>query len=117
MAQTMKFKRRFKPITAEIEGKGEAVHQFETVAITRSVERKLGETLERIGETEVDNAAEAIEGYVDALLEQVDEVIVPVKGKTKKASKVLRELWEADEIESRDIEDFLKELAEKRRPT
>jgi precorrin-4 methylase len=117
MAQTMRFKRKFKPLTVEIEGKDEAVHRFETVAITRSVERKLGETLERIGETEIESAAEAIDSYVAALLEQVDEVIVPEKGKKTPASKVLRELWEDDEIESRDIEDFLKDLAEKRRPT
>ena len=47
----------------------------------------------------------------------IDELIVPKPGKKTKASKVLKELWVAEEIESADIVDFLSDLFSKRRPT
>ena len=117
MGQTLRFQRKFKPLTVEIEGLNDAVYKFQTVPITRSIERELGEVLEKANERDINSAVELMDAFVDGLLAQMDKVLVPEKGKKKLASKVFRELWEADELESRDLEDFLKDLADKRRPT
>jgi hypothetical protein len=114
MGETLKFKRRFKPLTVEIEGKDEATYFFETVALTRSVEREVAETMEQArGFDQSTTDEEAL----DVILGTIDKMIAPVKGKKTLASKVLKELWKAEEIESMDIIDFLNDLVTKRRPT
>jgi hypothetical protein len=112
--ETLKFKRRFKPMTVEIEGKEEAVHFFETVALTRSVEKQVGETMQSVGGFDRDTTDEEA---LDVILDTIDKMIVPAKGKKTKASKVLKDLWKAEDIESMDIVDFLNDLFTKRRPT
>jgi len=114
MAEKLKFKRRFKPITVEIEGKGEAVHLFETVALTRSVEREVAEVMAGVSGFD---ATTTDEEAMDVVLEAIDKMVVPAKGKKTLASKVLKELWKDEDIESMDIIDFLNEVATKRRPT
>ena len=114
MAETLRFKRRFKPITVEIEGKDEAVHKFETVALTRSVEREVAETMAGVAGFD---ASTSDEEAMDVVLATIDKMVVPLKGKKTLASKVLKELWVSEEIESMDIIDFLNDLASKRRPT
>ena len=111
---TLKFKRRFKPLTVEIDGKEEAVHFFETVSLTRSVEREVAETMATIKGFD---AATTDEEAMDVILRTIDKMIVPAKGKKTLASKILKELWKAEEIESMDIVDFLGDLSSKRRPT
>jgi hypothetical protein len=113
-AKTLKFKKGFRSIAVEIEGKDEAIHRFKTVPLTRSVEKKLGDTLERAGEFDQQTTDE------DALrifLDMIDEMVEPEQGKKTKASKVLLDLWKSEEIESADVIAFLNDLVENRRPT
>lgn len=114
MGNTLQFKKRFRPMTVEIEAKDEAVHFFETVALTRSKEKKVRETQERSMNFD---GLTTDEEAMDLVLETIDEMIVPKPGKKVKASKILKELWKAEEIESADIVDFLSDLFTKRRPT
>jgi|SRR6185312_4753280 len=111
---TIKFKKRFRPRTVEIDAKDESTHFFETVALTRSKETKVRETQEQAMGFDVLTTDEEA---MDLVLEQIDEMIVPKPGKKMKASKILKDLWLAEEIESADIIDFLSDLFQKRRPT
>lgn len=114
MAEPLKFKKKFRSRKVEIQGKDEAIHRFDTVTLTRSKEKKLADTLERAGgfdSTTTDE--EALKIYLD----MIDEMVEPEKGKRTKASKVLLELWQVEEIESMDIIDFLNDLVVNRRPT
>jgi hypothetical protein len=114
MGDTLKFKKRFKPMTVEIEAKDEAIHFFETVALTRSVEQEVADTMAQARNFD---SATTDEEALDVILGTIDKMIVPKPGKKTKASKVLKDLWVAEEIESMDIIDFVNDLAEKRRPT
>jgi hypothetical protein len=111
---TIQFKKRFRPRTVEIDSKDESVHFFETVALTRSKEKKVRKVIEKADGFDVLTTDEEA---MDLILEQIDELIVPKPGKKTKASRILKELWVADEIESADILDFLSDLFTKRRPT
>jgi len=113
MTEPIRFKKRFRPRTVEIDDKDDATHKFETVALTRSVERELTETMEKV---ESFSAETTDEEALDVVLRMIDKMIEPAKGR-KKASTILRDLWKAEEIESMDIIDFLNDLATQRRPT
>ncbi len=125
MAGTLKFKRKFKPQKVEIDGKDDSTFIFETVGLTRSAEckfaeaqqeanRSLLEMAEESGEVTPEDAQNAV---VKLILDAVDMLIVPTGGKKTKASKVLRDVWEAEDIELGDLLDFLNDLATNRRPT
>lgn len=114
MAEPIRFKKRFRPRKVEIDGKDEATYTFETVALTRSVEKKLADTLERAAGFDADTTDE---DALNVVLAMIDEMVVPEKGKKTPASKVLRDLWKDEEIESMDVIDFLNDLVSKRRPT
>jgi hypothetical protein len=114
MSGTLQFKKRFRPRTVEIDSKDESTHFFETVALTRSKEKLVRETQEKAINFDVLTTDEEA---MDLILETIDELIVPKPGKKTKASKILKELWVAEEIESADIVDFLGDLFTKRRPT
>jgi len=112
--QTIQFKKRFRPMTVEISAKDESVHFFETVALTRSKEKEVGETIEASQNFDANTTDEEA---LDLILDTIDSLIEPKPGKKTKASKVLKGLWEAEEIESMDIVDFLNDVFTKRRPT
>lgn len=114
MSGTIQFKKRFRPVTVEIEAKDEAVHFFETVSLVRSKETKVRETIEQASNFDVLTTDEEA---IDLVLAQIDELITPKPGKKIKASKILKDLWKAEDIEAADIVDFLGDLFSKRRPT
>jgi hypothetical protein len=114
MPQPIKFKKRFKPQPVEIDGKDEATHRFTTVKFTRAVEREFGEVMEAAGSFDADTTDEDI---IDLYLGLVDKLVEPEAGKKTPASKVLKDLWKGEEIESRDIVDFINDVVENRRPT
>ncbi len=98
--QGITLKRRFKPQAVFIEDEEtEAKHEFVTAAVPRSVEREINEAM------------------LNVFLELIDKLIVPVKGKKKLASEVLRDLWKKDALESADVMDYFREIVSKRRPT
>jgi len=125
MSGTLKFKRKFKPQRVEIDGKDDSTFVFKTVSLTRTAERKFAEAqqeanrglLEMTEENEDISAEQAQDAVVKLILDAVDMLVVPAEGKKTPASKVLRGVWDADEIELGDLLDFLNDLATKRRPT
>lgn len=114
MAEPIRFKRRFKPRKVEIEAKDEAVHIFQTIALTRSVEQEVRETMEKVKGFDSDTSDEEA---LDIILSTIDKMVEPEKGKKTLVSKVLKELWKGEDIESMDIIDFLNDLVNNRRPT
>jgi len=114
MSEPIRFKKRFRPRTVEIEDKAEAIHRFQTVPLTRSVERELAETMERVKSFSEETTDEEA---LDVVLNMIDKMVEPGKGKRTKASSILKALWKDEEIESLDIVDFLNDLAINRRPT
>lgn len=114
MAQPIKFKKGFREQKVAIDGKDEETYSFVTVPITRSVEEELKVTQEQIAEFDAETTDE--EG-LKVILEMIDKLVVPEKGKKKLASAVLLELWKAEDCESLDILEFLNSIASKRRPS
>jgi hypothetical protein len=118
-------KRRFKPQAVFIEDEEtEAKHEFVTAAVPRSVEREINEAMpkalevaERVAEDEDADPDDVDEAMLNVFLELIDKLIVPVKGKKKLASEVLRDLWKKDALESADVMDYFREIVSKRRPT
>ena len=111
---SIKFKKGFKEQKVEIDGKDEATYTFVTVPVTRSVEAELVETQEAVKEFD---SSTTDEESLKVVLEMIDKLIKPVKGKRKLASEVLLELWKAEDCESLDVLEFLNRIAVNRRPS
>lgn len=111
---SLKFKKGFREQKVEIDGKDEATYTFLTIPVTRSVEAELKETNEQIAEFDTETTDE---DGIKVILEMIDKLIRPQKGKKKLASAVLLELWQAEECESLDILEFLNRIASNRRPS
>lgn len=114
MAQTIEFKKGFRQAKVKIDGKDEETYFFVTVPVTRSVEQELAETQQRVAEFDSDTTDE---DGLKVVLDMIDKLVVPEKGKKKLASSVLLELWKAEECESLDILEFLNSIAANRRPS
>jgi len=112
-SRPIKFKRRFKPKKVEIDGKDEATYVFETAPVYKSVERELNDAFADIEDENEGTEENVMFEVVGAL---IDKLVVPVGGKKKKASEVLKELWDADLIEFADVTDFLGSVSTQRRP-
>jgi len=101
MADTsLKLKKAYKPKTVEL-----GDHKFKTVDLVRSVSDK-------IDPLEKDMFGGDNEQQVKTFGEILDVLLVSANGTKEKPSEIIKGLWDADELSTREIGAFYAELTQ-----
>lgn len=96
----------FDPVVVDLWG-----HEFNTVPVTRSVAKRLGEHERKLSEEEDPDLV------VELIAAMLDEHLKPSNGKRTKPSSIIKEKWEADELSLPQLTQLSADLADAGRPT